>query len=245
MQPEVAFDEAAQTIPLEFAEPVTTGRHTLAITYRGKIYRTAQALFAYDYSSDHGTERILSTQFEIAEARRFVPSFDQPDMKAVWEIAAVVPRIAASCRTCRKRASRDVGALKRVRFAPTPKMSSYLLFLGVGDLERITTNVDGVEIGVVAKRGDAEHGRFALDSAVQLLRYYNDYFGVRYPLPKLDMVAVPGGGGFSAMENWGAILYFEEVLLIDPALSSESDRQNVFTAWLTRWLISGSATSSR
>ena len=60
-QPDVAFDETAQTARLTFPEPVTTGRHSLAITYRGKIYRTAQALFAYDYPSDHGTERILAT----------------------------------------------------------------------------------------------------------------------------------------------------------------------------------------
>jgi aminopeptidase N len=228
-QPEITFDETAQTVRLLFAEPVATGRHTLAITYRGKIYRTAQALFAYDYVAAHGPERVLATQFEVAEARRFVPSFDQPDMKAVWEVAAVVPQDRAVVSNMPEAGVDPVSEdLKRVRFAPTPKMSSYLLFLGVGDFERITTNADGVEIGVLAKRGDAEHGRFALDSAVQLLRYFNDYFGVRYPLPKLDLVAVPGGGGFSAMENWGAILYFEDVLLIDPALSSESDRQGVF-----------------
>jgi aminopeptidase N len=228
-QPEITFDETAETVRLEFAEPVATGRHTLAITYRGKIYRTAQALFAYDYESEHGPERVLTTQFEVAEARRFVPSFDQPDMKAVWEMAVVVPHdrtvVSNMPETRVDRLSDD---LKRVHFAPTPKMSSYLLFLGVGDLERIATTVDGVEIGVLAKRGDAEHGRFALESAVNLLRYFNDYFGVRYPLPKMDLIAVPGGGGFSAMENWGAILYFEEVLLIDPAVSSESDRQGVF-----------------
>ncbi len=229
LQPDVSFDEQAQTARLTFPEPVTAGRHSLAITYRGKIYRTAQALFAYDYPSEHGPERILTTQFEIAEARRFVPSFDQPDMKAVWEIAAVVPHDRSAVSNMPEAGvDRVTETLKRVRFAPTPKISSYLLFLGVGDFERITTRVDGVEIGVVAKRGDAEDGRFALDSAVQLLRYYNDYFGVPYPLPKLDLVAVPGGGGFSAMENWGAILYFEEALLIDPKLSSESDRQDVF-----------------
>jgi aminopeptidase N len=186
-------------------------------------------LFAYDYPSEHGPERILSTQFEVAEARRFVPSFDQPDMKAVWEVAAVVPQDRTAVSNMPEvGVDRVSDTHKRVRFAPTPNMSSYLLFLGVGDFERITTKVDGVEISVVAKRGDAEHGRFALESAVPLLEYFNDYFGVRYPLPKLDLVAVPGGGGFSAMENWGAILYFENVLLVDPARSSESDRQRVF-----------------
>jgi len=227
--PDVAFDRATQTARLTFPEPVTVGRHSLAITYRGKIYRTAQALFAYDYMSEHGPERILSTQFEIAEARRFVPSFDQPDMKAVWEIAAVVPQDRTVVSNMPQTGVDRVSATqKKVRFAPTPKVSSYLLFLGVGDLERIATKVDGVEIAVLAKRGDAQQGRFALASAAQLLRYYNEYFGIRYPLPKLDLIAVPGGGGFGAMENWGAIMYFEETLLIDPALSSEEDRQGVF-----------------
>jgi hypothetical protein len=121
-QPDVAFDQTAQTARLTFPEPVTAGRHSLAITYRGKIYRTAQALFAYDYPSDHGTERILATQFEIAEARRFVPSFDQPDMKAVWEIAAVVPQDRSAVSNMPEAGVDRVSeSLKRVRFAPTPE----------------------------------------------------------------------------------------------------------------------------
>ena len=74
----------------------------------------------------------------------------------------------------------------------------------------------GVTVGVVTTRGKAAQGRYALDSAVELLRYYNDYFGVHYPLPKLDLIAVPGGFG-GAMENWGGITFFESRLLFDPA----------------------------
>ncbi len=227
--PRVTFDAAAQTAHLAFDQPVAAGQHVLQIAYHGKIYRAAQGMFAYDYHSDHGMERVLTTQFEAADARRFLPCFDQPDMKATWEVSAIVPqdRMVISNMPAAG-ADQMAGGVKRVRFAETPKMSSYLLFMGVGDFERITANVDGVEIGVVTKRGDVEQGRFALDSAVQLLHYYNDYFGVRYPLPKLDMIAVPGGGGFAAMENWGAILYFEDYLLVDPHLSSETDRQTIF-----------------
>jgi aminopeptidase N len=107
-------------------------------------------------------------------------------------------------------------------------MSCYLLFLCVGELDRLQTNVGGVAVSVLSRAGSAYKGQFALESAAKLLEYYNDYFGTPYPLPKLDLVAAPGGGGFAAMENWGAILYFETSLLIDPVLSSESDRQQVF-----------------
>ena len=110
-------------------------------------------------------------------------------------------------------------------FQPTPKMSTYLMFLGVGDLERVSRNVDGVELGVVVRRGEGRQAAFALEAGEELLRYYNDYFGVKYPLPKLDLVAAPGAGSFGAMENWGAILFFENYLLVDPKLSSEADRR--------------------
>jgi aminopeptidase N len=84
--------------------------------------------------------------------------------------------------------------------------------LAAGDLERATADADGVTVGVVATRGKGEHGRYALDTAVGLLRYYNEYFGIAYPLPKLDLIAVPGGFG-GAMENWGGITFFESRLL--------------------------------
>ncbi|MES1199480.1 MAG: M1 family metallopeptidase [Pseudomonadota bacterium] len=227
--PQVRFDEEGQTAHLTFPQAVSAGRHTLHIAYHGKIYRAAQGMFAYDYASAHGQERVLTTQFEAADARRFLPCFDQPDMKALWDVTAVVAqdRMVISNMPVADTAQAAQG-MKRVHFATTPKMSSYLLFMGVGDFERITTMQDGVEIGVVTIRGEVEKGRFALQSAAQLLHYYNDYFGTPYPLPKMDLVAVPGGGGFSAMENWGAILYFEDALLVDPNLSSERNRQTVY-----------------
>ena len=98
----------------------------------------------------------------------------------------------------------------------------------LGSWIELETKVDGVVVSVVARTGSASKGQFALESATKLLKYYNEFFGIRYPLPKLDLIAAPGGGGFSAMENWGAILYFEKSLLLDPELSTESDRQRVF-----------------
>jgi aminopeptidase N len=107
-------------------------------------------------------------------------------------------------------------------------MSTYLLFLSLGDFERVKRKVDGVEIGVVVKRGDADKAGYALDEASKVLHYYNAYFGVRFPLPKLDLIAAPGEISGEAMENWGAIFYSQQNLLFDPKTSTESDRQLVF-----------------
>src|SRR5260370_6632946 len=117
---------------------------------------------------------------------------------------------------------------KRVSFAPTPKMSSYLFVLVAGELEALTGEADGVAVNVVTTRGKREHGRFALESAVALLKYFNDYFGAKYPLPKLDLIAVPGGFG-GAMENWGGIVFFESRLLFDAGSNAPETQRTIFS----------------
>jgi aminopeptidase N len=116
---------------------------------------------------------------------------------------------------------------KEVRFAMSPSMASYLNVFCAGELESVETEAAGVHIRVIATKGKAEWGRYALESTAKILQYYNDYFGVAYPLPKLDQIALPGGFG-GAMENWGGITYFESILLFDPQKSSEETKQDIF-----------------
>jgi hypothetical protein len=111
-------------------------------------------------------------------------------------------------------------------------MSTYLFVLAAGELERLSGDADGVAVGVVTTAGKSANGRFALDEAIALLKYYNDYFGQKYPLPKLDLIAVPGGFG-GAMENWGGITFFESRLLFDPAVSSAETRR-ASVVWRSR-----------
>jgi len=124
----------------------------------------------------------------------------------------------------------DLGnGLARVKFQTTPKMSIYLVFFGLGDFERATATSDGTEIGVVTQKGKTDESAFALESGKAVLHEYNDYFGVPYPLPKLDNVASPGRAeSTGAMENWGAIYTFEYWSLLDPSISTQDDRQEVF-----------------
>jgi len=233
--PQIALNPEQQTAAFTFASPLEPGLYALHIDYRGKIYRQASGLFALDYdasSTDGKTvkQRALFTQFEPTDARRFVPSFDEPADKATFTLSAVVPtdQMALSNMPIVSRTPLG-GGLERVTFGQTPKMSSYLLFFGLGDFERIHRMVDGVDVGVVVKRGDTGQAEYALDAAAHILPYYNSYFGVKYPLPKLDLIGGPGSSQFfGAMENWGAIFYFERDLLIDPRIATESDRQNVY-----------------
>jgi aminopeptidase N len=233
--PQIALNAAQQTAAFTFATPLEPGVYALHIDYRGKIYQQASGLFALDYeaaSKDGKTvkRRALFTQFEPTDARRFAPSFDEPADKATFTLSAIVPadQMALSNTPIASRTPLG-GGLERVTFGQTPKMSSYLLFFGLGDFERIHRLVDGVDVGVVVKRGDTAEAEYALDAAAHILPYYNSYFGTKYPLPKLDLIGGPGSSQFfGAMENWGAIFYFEQDLLIDPRIATESDRQNVY-----------------
>ena len=224
----ISLDADRQTATFDFGQTVAPGAHVLTIQYAGKIDDFSAGLFHLDYKTAAGPRRLLVTQFENADARRLAPMWDDPAVKASFQLSVVAPADQMAVSNTPAAQVQPVAAgLLRTTFQPTPKMSSYLLFLAVGDLERVARNVDGIDVGVIVRRGEAVKAAFALDEASALLRYYDDYFGIKYPLPKLDLLAAPGSGGFGAMENWGAIMYFERELLIDPRYSTEQDRQNV------------------
>ena len=225
------LDAAAQTASFAFDRPLQPGRYALYAEYTGRINTQANGLFAIDYENGDGKQRALYTQFEAPDARRFVPSWDEPAYKATFDLTATVPAKQMAVSNMPVAETRDLGdGLAQVRFRTTPKMSTYLLFFGLGDFERATRMSGRTEVGVVAQRGAIDQARFALEASDAVLREYNDYFGVAYPLPKLDNVASPGRSQFfGAMENWGAIFSFEYILLVDPALSTQEDRENIFS----------------
>jgi len=225
----VTLDPVAQTAAFAFPAALATGRHRLEIGYTGRIFTTSNGLFAVDYATGAGQRRMLTTQFEVADGRRFAPMWDEPAAKATFTLEVVVPKEHSAYSNMPEVSSRLEGDRRRVRFETSPRMSSYLLHLTVGELERISRKVGAVDVGVVTRKGAGESGRYALDAAAQVLPWFDAYFATPYPLPKLDMIAVPGNSQFfGAMENWGAIMYFEPVLLVDPRLSSQWDRQNIF-----------------
>ncbi|MBN8608171.1 MAG: M1 family metallopeptidase [Caulobacterales bacterium] len=224
----VTIDEEAQTLTLASRRTLAPGQHVLDIAYTGVIQDDAYGLFRVEYQDNGQTKRALATQFEPGDARRFAPMWDQPNRRAVFALTVTAPTeqmVVGNMPAAETTQLR--GGLTRTRFADTPSMPSYLLFLAVGDFERVTRDVDGVELGVVVRRGQTHRAQEALIAGEQSLNYFTEYFGINYPLPKLDMIGVPGAGGFGAMENWGAILYFDQYLLVDEN-SSEAERQYVF-----------------
>lgn len=224
----VTLDQKAQTATFHFAHPVPAGAHTLAIKYRGIIPETPAGLYYNDYTADGAKKRMLVSQFEATDARRAFPSWDEPAFKATFALSVTLPADLAVVSNMPAASEHVDGKLKKTDFPATPRMSTYLLVLCAGDLERIHDASTGTDIGVWAVRGKAEQGRGAMEAAMRLLPYYNEYFGVKYPLPKLDMIAVPGNYQAGAMENWGGITYIDNALLFDPKNSSEQTRQTIF-----------------
>ena len=225
----IKIDKKEELLTIALPSELAAGDHTLALEFSGKINQQGQGLFYCHYQEEGtGAKKImLGTQFEATDARRFFPCWDEPAFRARFQLTAVVPEnwLAVSNMPVEKEAKVEGG--KEVRFAMTPSMASYLNVFVAGELDLIETQAAGVQIRVIATKGKAEWGRYALESTAKILEYYNDYFGVPYPLPKLDQIALPGGFG-GAMENWGGITYFESILLFDPKKSSEETKQNIF-----------------
>src|SRR6516165_8300817 len=213
------------TLPSEFA----AGDHAVTLRFTGKINQQGQGLFYMRYQEQGSGARkvMLGTQFEATDARRFFPCWDEPAFRARFQLTVVVPENWLAVSNLPLEREQKITGGKEVRFAPTPPMSSYLNVFVAGELDFIDSQVGPTQTRVIATKGKAELGRYALESSAEILKYYNDYFGVPYPLPKLDQIAIPGGFG-GAMENWGGITYYESVLLFDPKNSSAETKQNIY-----------------
>ena len=224
----VVSDDKAQLTTVTLAQPASAGRHTLSFSYTGKIETSPIGLFIQEYTAPGGArDMMLSTQFEATDARRMFPCWDEPAFRAVFRLSVTVPADWAAYSNMPVAKRTVNGALATTSFLPTPKMPSYLVEFTGGHLGQISGESGGTKLNVVAVKGQEQNGRQALEHARQILADYNAYFGVRFPLPKLDSIAVPGGFG-GAMENWGAITYNDQALLVTPS-STMANRQTVYS----------------
>jgi len=223
-----AADAHEQTIRFSLARPLAPGAHTLKLGFRGKIVRTAQGLYCEKYNAPSGVRQMLGTQLESTDARRMFPCWDEPVFRSTFQLTVAVPagQIAVSNMPVESERPRADGG-RDVTFRRTPAMASYLVVLCMGEFEVLRGEVDGVQLGIVTTEGKREQGRYALEATKEIVHYYNTYFGVKYPLPKLDLIAVPGGFQ-GAMENWGGITFNEAILLFDPATSSQETKERVY-----------------
>jgi aminopeptidase N len=208
----ITLDEAKEQVTFTFPNELPSGKVTLAISYTGILNDKLRGF----YLSKTKTRNYAVSQFEPTDARRAYPSFDEPALKATYDITLVIDSgdTAISNTNIVSDTPGPIPGKHTLRFATTPKMSTYLVAFLVGDFKCTEGKSDGVPIRACSTPDKVDLTHFALESAKFVLHYYDTYFGIKYPMPKLDMVALPDFEA-GAMENFGCITYRETDLLVD------------------------------
>jgi len=222
--PKIRLYKEKQELVLELDKPVKKNA-IIKIEYIGTHNEELYGFYLSRYKTDGKEEALLTTQFESSDARAAFPCFDNPSMKAVFELTLVIDKELEAISNMPVKSVKVIGDKKEVSFYPTPKMSTYLLYMGVGKFEYLQGNLGKLKIRVATTPGKLKYARIPLQYAKQFVSFYEKYFGIKYPLPKLDLIAIPDFSA-GAMENWGAITFREIDLLVDPENTSASSRIN-------------------
>jgi aminopeptidase N len=209
----VSIDKARQMVTLTVEKPIAAGPATIQIHYNGLLNNELRGFYL---GKDEQGRKYAVTQFESTDARRAFPSFDEPAYKATFDIIVIADKkdvVISNAKVLSDTPGPQEGK-HTVKFATSPKMSSYLVAVAVGEFESIQGEADGIPIRVWGTPGKKELGRFALESAEFTMHFYNQYFGIKYPYGKLDLIGLPDFAA-GAMENTGCITFREVILLID------------------------------
>ena len=224
---DVSFGEFDE---LRLSQPnLKNGNHTIHIIFSGNITDAMHGLYPCYFTHDGVKKQLFATQFESHHAREVFPCVDEPAAKAEYDLTLVTRTGITVLGNMPVKSEEENGDSLTTTFEKTPRMSSYLLAFVIGELHKKSARTkSGVEVNVWATPAQNENTLdFALDIATRSIDFYDEYFGVKYPLPKSDHVALPDFSS-GAMENWGLITYRESCLLADPELTPESSRR--FTA---------------
>ncbi len=214
----VKNDLKRQRIVLRFANAVK-GNVDVQIEFSGVCNDSMYGFYRSRYTDKDKQKYILTSQFEAANARNAFPCFDEPAYKAVFDVRFTVKKDLECISNMPIKSVTDAGnGMKSVAFEQTPTMSSYLLYLGVGNYEYVEGNAGKTRVRVVTTPGRKGLARLPLKYAIASIKFYEKYFGIPYPLPKVDLISVPDFAA-GAMENWGAITFREIALLADESTS--------------------------
>lgn len=211
-------------------ENLTEAAHVIVVTFSGVITDTMNGIYPCYFEVDGEKKEVLATQFESHYARQAFPCIDEPEAKATFTITLTTEKDIAVLSNMPVASQREERDMVVTTFETTPVMSSYLVAWVAGELQKKTaTTKDGVEVSIWATHAQpARSLDFALDIATRCIEFFNDYFGVPYPLPKSDHVALPDFSA-GAMENWGLITYREIALLVDPKVTTLSAKEYAAT----------------
>ena len=225
---DVSFGEFDE---LKLSQPnLENGNHTIHINFSGNITDAMHGLYPCYFTHDGIKKQLFATQFESHHAREVFPCVDEPAAKAEYDLTLVTRTGITVLGNMPVKSEEENGDSLTTTFEKTPRMSSYLLAFVIGELHKKSARTkSGVEVNVWATPAQNENTLdFALDIATRSIDFYDEYFGVKYPLPKSDHVALPDFSS-GAMENWGLITYRESCLLADPELTPESSRRFIAT----------------
>ena len=210
-------------VGIAFDEPLPAGAATLRLEYTGRINgQDNDGIFR----EKEGDDWYVFTQFEATDARRAFPCFDEPTYKVPWQLTLRVPQASKAFANTAMESEEDAGGgMRAVHFAPTRPLPSYLVAFAVGPLERLAAGKTpgGAPAGIIVLRGQAARATWAVESTPQILATLEEYFGIPYPYPKSDSIAVPLFGG--AMENPGLVTYAQGLLLAPPEGESVQHRR--------------------
>ena len=225
---DVSFGEFDE---LKLSQPnLENGKHTICINFSGTITDAMHGLYPCYFTHNGVKKQLFATQLESHHAREVFPCVDEPAAKAEYDLTLVTRIGITVLGNMPVKSEEENGDSLTTTFEKTPLMSSYLLAFVIGELHKKSAHTkSGVEVNVWATPAQNENTLdFALDIATRSIDFYDEYFGVKYPLPKSDHVALPDFSS-GAMENWGLITYRESCLLADPELTPESSRRFIAT----------------
>ncbi len=223
------LDAENERLTVTLPSAVPAGEWTLHLEFSGVLGDQLRGFYRSVFTDSAGHEQIIATtQFEATDARRAFPCWDEPDRKAIFSVALEVEEDLHVYSNTRAISEEMVSSTrKRVRFADTIKMSTYLVAFVVGPLVSTPpVDVDGVALSVIHPPGKESLTAFALDIGAHALRFFTTWFGIPCPGDKLDLIAIPDFA-FGAMENLGAVTFRETALLVDLASSSRVEQERV------------------
>jgi len=204
-----------------------SGEISLRIEYDGVINDRMAGLYRSRYTGGDGSFRYMAvTQFQESDARRAFPCIDRPGVKSVFEIELICDgHLMAVANTAIREESILESGQKRVVFEPTPVMPTYLVFFGIAEFEAAQDAADS-RIRALTVPGASVYAGFGLAFTRQALQFCEQYYDLPYPLSKLDVIAVPDFA-FGAMENWGAVTFRENLLLLYPDTTSSAAKERI------------------
>jgi len=223
---ESSLNEKNEKLTIKLAKKIK-GKAKLSIKFTGTLNDRLLGFYKSQYKDKKGkTKYLATTQFEAADARRAFPCWDEPAVKATFDVSLLVDKHLDAISNMPVISKKKTGTKILHKFGRTPIMSTYLLYLGVGEFEYLHGKLRNIKIRIVTTKGNKNKGKLSLDFTKKFLGEYEKYFGIKYPLPKLDMIAIPDFAA-GAMENWGAITFREAILLYDAKTSSTRTKQYI------------------